>query len=240
MTCRATDAATQAASCSFNVTVSLVPQLTRTKFLAFGDSFTAGEVATATGGAAVGATPNFSFAVISSMSYPTLLTAMLRARYTAQSAAIQVVNEGKPGEWAEDGAKRLPAVIRAVNPEVLMLLEGVNDLSALGTTGVNTALLAIDTMAKEGRFRGARVFLATLPPTRPGVSAAIPNRLGALNTGIRAVAAGEGAVLVDLEVVLRVDVNRYIGADGLHPTEAGYQKIAEAFAEAIRATLEVR
>ena len=237
--CQATDATAQSASCSFNVTVSVAPRLTRTKFLAFGDSFTAGEITLATG-AEAGDRPNFSFAVVPATSYPSQLTTMLRTRYTLQSPTITVVNEGKPGEWAADGAMRLPTVMRAVNPEVLMILEGVNDLSALGQPGVSPALVAIDTMAKEGRNRGVRVFLATLPPTRAGVSPAIPNRLGALNTGIRSIAAGEGAVLVDLEVALRADVNRYIGADGLHPTEAGYQRIAETFFEAIRTALEAR
>ena len=39
---------------------------------------------------------------------------------------------------------------------------------------------------------------------------------------------------------LRTDVNRYIGVDGLHATEAGYTKIADTFFQAIQASLEVR
>jgi lysophospholipase L1-like esterase len=240
VTCRATDAANQSASCGFNVTVSLIPRLTRTKFLAFGDSFTAGEVAIPTAGTTRGGFSNFSLAVVPSMSYPTLLTTMLRTRYTEQAWAIDVVNEGKPGEWAEDGAKRLPTVIRKYDSEVLLLFEGLNDLSALGQAGVNRALLGIDTMAKEGRYRNARVFLATLPPNKPGPSAVATQHLTALNSGIRSIATGEGAVLVDLHAALNSDVSRYIGVDGLHPTEAGYRRRAEMFSDAIRATLEVR
>ncbi len=44
VTCTATDAAAATATCTFDVTVARVPQLTRTRFLAFGDSVTAGEV----------------------------------------------------------------------------------------------------------------------------------------------------------------------------------------------------
>ena len=62
----------------------------------------------------------------------------------------------------------------------------------------------------------------------------------ALNDRIRTTAAGEGAVLVDLHAALSADVTRYIGIDGLHPTEAGYLRMAEVFFDAIRATLEVR
>jgi len=35
-------------------------------------------------------------------------------------------------------------------------------------------------------------------------------------------------------------VTTWIGIDGLHPNEAGYRRMAELFAEAIRANLEVR
>ena len=49
---------------------------------------------------------------------------------------------------------------------------------------------------------------------------------------------GEGATFVDVYAVLAADVNRYIGEDGLHPTEAGYDRMALKFYEAIRRELE--
>jgi hypothetical protein len=36
------------------------------------------------------------------------------------------------------------------------------------------------------------------------------------------------------------DVNSYIGPDGLHPTAAGYEKIADTFFTAIEQTLEIK
>jgi lysophospholipase L1-like esterase len=59
-----------------------------------------------------------------------------------------------------------------------------------------------------------------------------------MNDEVRVIAAGEGAELVDLYTALASDVNRYIGVDGLHPTEAGYQRMADEFFVRIRATLE--
>jgi lysophospholipase L1-like esterase len=131
-------------------------------------------------------------------------------------------------------------VLSVVRPEAVLLLEGLNELSALGDmSGVQRANLAIDTMAKEVRNRGARLFLATLPPTRTTGPRAVPASLIlSLNAQIRATARGEGAVLVDLHQALSADVTRYIGPDGAHPTEAGYERIAEAFLTAIRANLE--
>ena len=177
--------------------------------------------------------------VVPSASYPTQLLSRLRSRYTAQAAQLEVVNAGRPGEWAEDGAIRLPATMSTTRPEAVLLFEGINDLLALGALGVPRAARAIDMMAKEIRGRGARAFLATLPPTRPSVPRAVPVELvQSLNAQIRSTASGEGAVLVDLYSALASDVTRYIGGDGIHPTEAGYARIADAFFAAIRADLE--
>jgi lysophospholipase L1-like esterase len=178
--------------------------------------------------------------IVPSASYPTQLLSRLRARYTGQATQIEVVNAGRSGEWAEDGALRLPGLMSSSRPEVVLLLQGMNDLLALGAPGVPRAARAIDLMAKEIRGRGARPFLATLPPPRPLVPRAVPPELvQALNEEIRRTARGEGAVLVDLYGALAADVTRYIGTDGLHPTEAGYERMADAFLAAVRANLEL-
>lgn len=240
VSCTATDAASTSTSCLFSVTVTApVPQLSRTRFLAFGDSMTAGEVAVASSTATDG-TLTTRFAVIPALSYPTQLLSQLRARYTAQTADLEVFNAGSPGEWAEDGAVRLPGVLSNRRPEAVLLLEGSNELGALGVPGVQRAWRAIDLMAKEIRGRGARAFLATLPPSRAtGVNAISNTQIQSLNSLIQSTARGEGAVLVDLYAALSTNVNTYIGADGIHPTQAGYQKIAETFFAAIRADLEI-
>jgi lysophospholipase L1-like esterase len=236
--CTATDATQATASCSFSVNVNApVPQLARTKFLAFGDSMTAGEVSRP-GTTSLGEL-GIHLVLVPSASYPTQLLTQLRTRYTAQMSSLQVTNAGWSGEWAEDGAVRLPGMMSAFRPEAVLLLEGVNEIAALGTPGVQRASRAIDTMAKEVRGRGARLFLATLPPARTTGSATVPNALiQSLNALIRTTARGENAVLVDLHAALSSDVTRYIGVDGVHPTEAGYEKIAETFFAAIRADLE--
>ena len=67
-------------------------------------------------------------------SYPTQLAAMLADRYKSQSPTV--ANAGVPRETAFDGANRIDGVIDRVHPEVLLLLEGVNDLTGnLSTIG---------------------------------------------------------------------------------------------------------
>jgi lysophospholipase L1-like esterase len=238
--CSATDSAATISSCSFTVTVVQAPQLSRTRFLAFGDSITEGEVTVPTS-SSMHAPYLVPLRVVPEASYPTRLSTMLFTRYTTQATTISVTNAGRSGESAEDGARRLPGVMANVRPDVLLLLEGANDLAVLGAPGVSRAAAALDTMAKEGRNRGARVFMATLTPCRPSGQRAVPNAtIVALNDRIRTIAAGEGAVLVDLYSALSTDVTRYIGVDGLHPNEAGYLRMAEVFFVTIQATLEVR
>ena len=52
-------------------------------------------------------------------------------------------------------------------------------------------------------------------------------------------APAESAFLVDVYAALSTNVPAYIGGDGLHPTPAGYQRMAETFFDAIRQHLEV-
>jgi hypothetical protein len=97
------------------------PRLSRTRFMAFGDSFTAGEVtnpATAAPGTIT------RLIVVPSASYPSVLQSRLQSTYTSQSSSISVTNAGEPGERILDGAQRFPGVYDASRPEVVLLQEG--------------------------------------------------------------------------------------------------------------------
>ena len=98
--CTATgSAASETASCSFTVTVTRPPQISVTRFMAFGDSITWGTRRAGRRVPPVQDPPP-------SYSYPSQLLAMLGGRYLDQS--ITVANEGWPGEWIADGLGRLP------------------------------------------------------------------------------------------------------------------------------------
>jgi lysophospholipase L1-like esterase len=243
--CTATAANGDTATCSLTVEVRATAptqQISRTRFLAFGDSMTAGEVsapAQMTGQSGAGV-PWLPLVLVPQASYPTQLDLQLRARYSSQSASISVTNAGKSGEYASDAARRFTEVIANLRPEVVLILEGANDLS-LGTTGVSRALAGVESMAKDARFRNARVFIATMPPPGRSGSRALPaSTVTAYNSRLVDLARGEGAVLVDLYSALLPNVSTYIGSDGLHPTEAGYRRMADAFFDAIRQSLEAR
>jgi lysophospholipase L1-like esterase len=199
----------------------------QTRYLAFGDSITAGTTSPAVGvHRASAGLPQ---------SYPFKLQTLLASRY--QTQVIAVTNEGKPGEAAADGVTRFPSVLRAAAPDVVILLHGVNDVTFQGLPGVPRVADYINTMARDARLFGSRVILCTLPPHRPGgFRAADPAVITAYNRALRTIARGEGAILVDLETL--VDV-RLIGLDGLHPTEEGYARMAEILFDQVRASFEL-
>lgn len=241
VTCTATDALNRTASCSFNVTVMRTPQLTVTKFLAFGDSITAGEISAPIAGVSPQGFPNFILRVVPSASYPAVLQGLLGARYTTQTASIIVTNSGLPGERArgEFTQSRFAQAVSANRPDVVLIMHGYNDIE--DPSVLTDTATAIARMAQEARNRGARVFIANLAPSRTsGANARPSSSVTGFNDRLLPVIRGEGATLVDVYSAILPAVNTYIGSDGLHPNEAGYRKMAETFLAAIQASLEVR
>jgi lysophospholipase L1-like esterase len=79
------------------------------------------------------------------------------------------------------------------------------------------------------------VLVATLPPQRPGGRRAWSvDLLPEFNASLRTTAAKRQAAVVQLDQLSL----SLIGDDGLHPTEAGYQRMAEMWLEAIQARYE--
>ena len=103
-----------------------------------------------------------------------------------------------------------------------------------------TPYAGISELAGEARRRGARVFICTLAPGRPGRVQIPTSALQAINDRLRQVARSEGAVLVDLYSALLPEVNANVSIDGLHLTPLGYRRVAETVFAAIRADLEIR
>ncbi len=240
VTCTATDALSRTGSCTFSVTVSRLATLQSTKFLAFGDSITAGEVSPATAtvqSLLKGITKNV---VVPSLSWPTVLQQTLRGRYATQT--FTVANFGVSGERVVTARSRFLSALTTERPEVVLLLHGHNDIAAGADGAASGAAAELEQMVAEARQRGMRVYLATVLPARTGgTTKPIPQLyIDDFNARLRIIAARQAIPIVDTYAALRTDVTRYIGIDGLHPSEAGYAKIADTFFQAIQTSLEVR
>jgi lysophospholipase L1-like esterase len=256
VSCSARDAGTQTAACSFTVTVSQVPQLTATRFLAFGDSITDGALSPCPIlPARAGERGSLSdiWLIRSSVSpptsYPSVLHGLLTSRYRFQ--AITMVNEGLGGEQVidQDGGtndvtfSRFRGALNAHAPQVVLLQEGVNDLNNSGghLEVIPPIVKALRDLAREARGRGIQVMIGTLLPQEPGSCRAYaPTMIAPANDAIKEMVAAEGYTLVDLYQSFNGTAGPLIGVDGLHPNEMGYQKIADAFMASIRQNLQVK
>jgi hypothetical protein len=84
------------------------------------------------------------------------------------------------------------------------------------------------------------VIVGTLLPATPG--ALLPGTVDLIdpfNTQLVPMALANGALVVDLHSAFAADVPDWIGPDGLHPTIAGYQEMAQLFFDTIRTSFEI-
>jgi lysophospholipase L1-like esterase len=251
VTCTVRDAQQRAASCTFAVTVTPPPpQLAATRFVAFGDSITAG----------FPEHPCRTFAPTLETyltelrrarppepappgSYPERLRVLLAARYSSQT--FTVANEGNPGESIVTGRADLQRVLALHQPEVLLLQEGANDMNQ-AFFGVDaerqmaTVVESLREMIRIARRQGVLVFVGNLLPQRSGACRGLAaGYIGPVNDRIRFMVAGESATLVDLYGAFGgVASTELIDVDGLHPTATGLQRMADTFFEAVRSRLE--
>jgi lysophospholipase L1-like esterase len=128
---------------------------------------------------------------------------------------------------------RLPGVLDAEHPEVLLLQEGTNGLTTARVTSYGNHLR---TMVSLARQRSIDVIIATLLPVGPPHTDSRPTKRTAidqLNRRIEAIAAefGIGPAL-DLNSLFEENPE-LLDVDGLHPTRAGYTRIAELFADEV-------
>lgn len=236
--CTAMDARGRQSQCSFTVTL-MAGASSVTKFLAFGDSVTAGE----------NGRRAFTGFINPADTYPARLQLLLDAAYPGQS--IAVVNRGRSGEFAEEGADRLADELRKDRPGALLLLHGYNDLlngcpernlsvaaCAEAVTEVVDKVREMIRTARKPEFGVRYVFVSTLTPPGPHVPPGIDERIAPqaiveANSRLSALVRSEGMILVDAYPLFIGHEADYVDNDGLHLRPAGYQVLAESFFAAI-------
>ena len=230
VTCHASDVLQQAASCAFRVTIAPPPKLGVTQFLAFGDSITEGYVSP----------PDDVGRLVRTSAYPFLLEQILASRYVTQD--IRVINAGKGGEHVRYASGRFDAELRRHRPDVLLLMEGTNDLYTGYEAGAEQAAATLDGMVANALSAGIGPYIMTIAPWRSAVYAPL---VSSFNDRIRSIAARRGVPLVDVHQVLLtgpcdgVQPIPCIGRDDVHPTAQGYQLIAEELARILVARYDV-
>jgi lysophospholipase L1-like esterase len=241
VTCTVTDAQKRSAPCSFTVSVVVPakPVISVTNFVAFGDSITWGEDGQNSTTQSARLRPAVQFPLF--QTYPGALQQELAARYSTQT--LRVDNAGFSGESVTDPTT-LPRFSQTIarGYDVVLIMEGANDLHQNDSKIESAAIAGLRQMILDAKSRGMQAFLATIPPENP--AAPCCRALGSglvsdFNVQVRGLASEQTVTLVDVYAALDGDVNTYIGSDGLHPTAAGYAKIADTFFQTIKQTLEV-
>jgi len=201
------------------------PLLLADTILAFGDSMTAGVTSVCGTGPGCGMTIT---------GYPQRLETWLRARYPGQAIAVQ--GSGAAGECASAdgcngtaGRMRLPGAIAAIH-DLVVILEGVNDTNAIASDSF--IVDALRTMVHSARNAGKDVILCGLLPVKEnedtGQYKADPGRIASMNARLAALASAEGVPFVDMVAAFGSTPGPLLSPDGLHPNDAGYQRMAEA------------
>lgn len=222
VTCTGRDGLQQAASCTLSVRI--IPTISVSRILAFGDSLTAGVTSDVI--------PT-SVEIRPSKSYPAQLGELLSQRYSGQS--IRMTNSGIPGEKAVNAVSRFKRELARVQPDVVLIMEGTNDLDPDTLSPGVQAAAAVETMVQHAKTRGVDPILATIPPQRTARStepAVVP-----YNELIRQIAVRQGVPLVDVYQIINTGLCIGVGSlslsclgdDHMHPTIEGYSLIAAGF-----------
>lgn len=168
---------------------SLTPLAPDARILAFGDSLTKGT------GASLG------------QSYPEHLAHLL---------AREVIGAGVPGEVSAQGLRRLPGVLDAVQPDLLILCHGGNDI--LRTLSKARLAENVQQMIDLARARDIPVVLIAVPQ-RSLLLRAEP---------LYQALADHNNIPLQGDIVAEVLGEPDWRSDRIHPNGVGYQRLAEA------------
>lgn len=157
--------------------------------LAFGDSLTYG-----TGAA-------------SEHDYPSIL---------AELTGREVINAGVPGEISSEGLQRLPELLDEYHPNLLILIEGGNDI--LRQIDAEQTRNNLKAMIDEAKQRNIAVVLMGVP------------KFGLVflhSAEFYAELAQSEQVPVDLESLSTILASNVLKSDTVHPNDQGYRQLAE-------------
>ena len=146
-------------------------------------------------------------------SYPAVLSELI---------GLKVIKSGVPGELSKDGLKRLPGVLEEYQPGLVIICHGGNDL--LRKRSIAAATGNLRNMIQLARDAGAQVVFMGVPSPALILSTAEHYDIVAEEMGVAYVR----------DIIRDVLSDSALKADAAHPNAAGYQRVAEAVAEALR------
>lgn len=160
--------------------------------LAFGDSLTAGK------------------GVSVEKAYPAVLSEL---------TGLDVVNAGISGETTEEGLQRLPSALDKVNPSLLILFEGGNDI--LRNQDLKTTKANLSAMIKMAKQENVQVVLVGVPR----------KQLFSSTAELYPELAKEHDVILQGDIVASLLRKPAMKSDSVHFNSNGYRAMAQAIAK---------
>lgn len=133
-----------------------------------------------------------------------------------QLAGHTVINAGVPGEVSASGAVRLPDLLDAHEPELLLLCHGGNDM--LRKNDGRQMLENLRTMIRAAQSRGVQVVLIAVP--RPALFLSSADAYEQL--------AREFAIPIENDIIADILSDHSLKSDAIHPNGKGYHELAKA------------
>lgn len=216
-----------------------------TRFLAFGDSITFGVESSFD-------TEDGEFPIMAAPGdeYPAQLDGQLESQFTTQDFVVD--NFGLPGESAASAVSsgRFAQTLASRRPQGVLILEGINDLNQGRSIG--DTVNALSQMVSIAQLYEATVLIATMyqtcysvDPTTGRVRENSNTLIAAFNSAVRSMAANQQDVYV-VDVAAAFGNNcgpnggvGLLGNDGLHPTVAGFTRLATTFGTTLRSVFAV-
>jgi lysophospholipase L1-like esterase len=154
--------------------------------------------------------------------------------------AAGVINRGIGGQTSPQMLLRFQQDVIALRPRVVHIMAGTNDIAGnTGPTPDARFQADIASMVDLAQAHGLKVILASIPPTqtfywRPESRPA--QRIRQWNDWLRTFARQRGVTFVDYYAALadaEGGLRSEFGADGVHPSKAGYQVMDPLFDKAL-------
>lgn len=143
---------------------------------------------------------------------------------------VDVINLGASGTYAEYGAFYIDHNMLDYTPSLVMVLYGVNDISA--GIAIDEIIYNLEMIIQVVQYYGADVILGTIPIVEV-YSNSEASDARALNIQIEWLCSSYGLFCADVADRIAAVDDPYL-SDGLHPTPDGQAAIAAAFRSKIR------
>lgn len=186
-------------------------------YMAFGDSLTAGE----------GSSDGEGY------------RGRLAEQLSAYLGTAEVVNEGRGGTQTNEGADRVGRALGRRRPAYTLVMYGINDWNTLACQAqAAPPCQTIDEMRSildEVKAFGSLPVLSTIVPANPALDPPERNQwVQEENQLLAELARAEGVPLADSAKLFFAQSNLpALYSDHVHPNDAGYALIAQAFFEAV-------